>query len=53
MHGTELKRIGRYLLGTTYKGTIVRPTDELIVIVTRILNKLDYFHHQIQMIQLL
>jgi Reverse transcriptase (RNA-dependent DNA polymerase) len=28
-HGTALKRIGRYLLGTRDKGTIVRPTDEL------------------------
>jgi hypothetical protein len=28
---TALKRIGRYLLGTIDKGTIVHPTDELIL----------------------
>jgi hypothetical protein len=30
-HGTALKRIGIYLLGTIDKGTIVRLTDELIL----------------------
>jgi hypothetical protein len=30
-HGTALKRIGRYLLGTKDRGTIIHPTDDLVL----------------------